>query len=282
VNVILPSATGDLWSALSDNPDAAVCAGGTDILVKIRTGVTQPGSLVCLERLDDFKGIRDDGDAIYIGASVTHTEILASPLIRTFLAVLEKAVHLLGSPPIRNMATIGGNICTASPAGDTLPPLYALGAELEIRSQSEQRWMPIDRFILGPGKTALRKGEILAGVRVKKPERTVIHHFEKVGQRKAMSISIASLAALVRMDSPEKIGTVSLAWGSVGPTVIRSKEIESALTGAELSVKGLKKVFPLIEHAVFPINDVRASAAYRRRVSSNLLLRLVVSCRGGV
>ena len=282
MNVILPSTTEDLWRALSDDPDAVVCAGGTDILVKIRAGVTQPGSLVCLERLDDFKGIRDDGDAIYIGASVTHTEILASPVIRTFLPVLEKAVHLLGSPPIRNMATIGGNICTASPAGDTLPPLYALGAELEIRSQSEQRWMPIDRFILGPGKTALRKGEILAGVRVRKPESFAIHHFEKVGQRKAMSISIASLAALVRMDSPERIGTVSLAWGSVGPTVIRSKEIESALTGAELSVKGLKKVFPLIEDAVFPISDVRASAVYRRRVSANLLLRLVVSCRGGV
>ncbi|MBP1734354.1 MAG: molybdopterin dehydrogenase, FAD-binding [Deltaproteobacteria bacterium] len=282
MNVILPTTTKDLWRALNHNPDGVVCAGGTDILVKIRAGVTQPACLICLERLDDFKGIRDDGDVIYIGASVTHTEILASPVIRTFLPVLEKAVHILGSPPVRNMATIGGNICTASPAGDTLPPLYALGAELEIRSQSEQHWLPIDRFILGPGKTALRKGEILAGVRVRKPEGLTIHHFEKVGQRKAMSISIASLAALVTMDGPERIGTATLAWGSVGPTVVRSEEIESALIGAALSVKGLKKVFPLIEHAVSPISDVRASAVYRRRVSANLILRLVVRCRGGI
>lgn len=280
MNVILPSTTEDLWRVLDDNSDAVVCAGGTDILVKIRAGMIQPATLVCLERLDDLKGIRDDGDTVYIGAATTHTEILASPVIRSFLPVLEKAVHVLGSPPIRNMATIGGNICTASPAGDTLPPLYALNAKVEIRSQSERRLMPIDCFVLGPGRTVLRKGEILAGLHVRKPDGFVIHHFEKVGQRKAMSISIVSLAALIKMDDPGRIAAISLAWGSVGPVVIRSKEIESALTGAELSEKGLKNVFPLIENAISPISDMRASAAYRKRVSANLVLRLAVSCRG--
>ncbi|HBA56150.1 MAG TPA: molybdopterin dehydrogenase [Syntrophorhabdus aromaticivorans] len=274
MNVLLPSTTEDLWRMLGGNPDMAVCAGGTDILVKVRAGMIRPTSLVCLERLDDFRGIRDEGNAISIGACTTHTEILGNPTITAFLPILQKAVHVLGSPPIRNMATLGGNICTASPAGDTLPALSVLGTELELRSQSGVRRMPIDQFVIGPGKTALREGEVLTSVRVRKPEGEYIHHFEKVGQRQAMSISIASLAALVKVDSTDRIENISLAWGSVGPTVIRSKEIEASLIGTKLSVENIKQVFPLVDRALSPISDVRASSDYRRRVSANLLLRL--------
>ncbi|OPX95377.1 MAG: Nicotinate dehydrogenase FAD-subunit [Syntrophorhabdus sp. PtaB.Bin006] len=281
MNVLLPSTIEDLWRILGDNPDTVVYAGGTDLLVKVRAGTIRPTSLVCLERLDDFRGIRDEGNAISIGACTTHTEILANPTITAFLPILQKAVHVLGSPPIRNMATLGGNICTASPAGDTLPALSVLGTELELRSQSGVRRMPIDQFVIGPGKTALREGEVLTSVRVRKPEGEYIHHFEKVGQRQAMSISIASLAALVKLDRTDRIENISLAWGSVGPTVIRSREVETALTGTKLSVEVLKQVFPLIDRVLSPISDVRASSTYRRRVSANLLLRLAVreGCR---
>jgi len=120
----------------------------------------------------------------------------------------------------------------------------------------------------------LREGEVLTSVRVRKPEGEYIHHFEKVGQRQAMSISIASLAALVKVDSTDRIENISLAWGSVGPTVIRSKEIEASLIGTKLSVENIKQVFPLVDRALSPISDVRASSDYRRRVSANLLLRL--------
>ncbi len=274
MKVILPQTVEELWRILGDEPEAALLAGGTDLLVKVRAGAVEPAALICLQRLEELRGIAEEADVVYIGACATHTEILSSSVVRTFLPILEKAVHLLGSPPVRNMGTIGGNICTASPAGDTLPALYALGAELELLSQYEQRRLAIDQFILGPGKTALRKGEILAGVRVKKPEGSIIHHFEKVGQRKAMSISIASLAALVRVGQAGKMVEVSLAWGSVGPTVVRSREAENTLVGAELSAEILKKAFPAVEAAVSPIDDVRASAAYRRCVSANLLLRL--------
>jgi xanthine dehydrogenase FAD-binding subunit len=281
MNVLLPSTIEDLWRILGDNSDKAVCAGGTDILVKVRAGIVRPASLVCLERLDDFKGIRDEGNVIFIGSLTTHTEILANPTITAFLPILQKAVHVLGSPPIRNMATLGGNICTASPAGDTLPALSVLDAEVELWSRSEVRRMPIDQFVIGPGKTALRKGEVLAAVRVRKPEGEYIHHFEKVGQRQAMSISIASLAALVKVDRTDGIENIFLAWGSVGPTVIRSKEVETSLIGTKLSVENIKQVFPLVDRALSPISDVRASSTYRRRVSANLLLRLAVreGCR---
>lgn len=276
MNVIVPSTINELWSILGDCRDAALCAGGTDILVKVRAGIVRPAALVCLERLDDFRGIRDEGETVFIGACTTHTEILASPIVAACFPVLRNAVHVLGSPPVRNMATIGGNICTASPAGDTLPALYVLDAELEIRSQTGMYLLPVGEFITGPGKTVIRSGEVLAGVRIRK-KGLHVQHFEKVGQRKAMSISIASLAATACLDEAKKIEKISLAWGSVGPTVIRSEEIEAALIGKKLAADELRSVFPLIKKVVSPISDVRAGAFYRKTVSANLLLRLSVN-----
>lgn len=274
MNVILPASMAELWYILENEPHPALCAGGTDIMVKVRAGTAKADTLVCLESLQGLKGIRDDGDAIFIGACTTHTDILGNEIVRTAVPILTKAVHVLGSPPIRNMATIGGNICTASPAGDTLPPLYALDAEVALWSRRGKRRIPIDQFVLGPGKTALRNGEIVEGVGIKKPESRSICHFEKVGQRKAMSISIASLAAVIRTERSGAIERISLAWGSVGPTVARSKEIERTLIGKRLDARALKKVAPLVDKTISPISDVRAGADYRRAVSANLLLRL--------
>jgi xanthine dehydrogenase FAD-binding subunit len=274
MKVSIPATLEELWNILEEQPDAVIVAGGTDVFVKLRAGTISPASLVCLEKLKELRGIRDEGGSIRIGASTTHTELLSNEIITASIPLLARAVHLLGSPPIRNMATLGGNICTASPAGDTLPPLYTLDAEVALRSRHEKRSIPIDRFILGPGKTALRKGEIIEGVTVLKPAKQTIDHFEKVGQRKAMSISIASLAALVYVGSGDLIEEISLAWGSVGPTVVRSKEIEEALIGHALTLDSLMDVFPMVADAISPISDVRAGADYRRRVSCNLLLRL--------
>jgi CO/xanthine dehydrogenase FAD-binding subunit len=273
MNVTLPATMGELWSILEDQPDAVLCAGGTDVLVKVRAGAIRPQPLVCLEKLGDLRGIRDDGESIFIGSCTTHTELLASATVRASIPLLAEAVHVLGSPPVRNMATLGGNLCTASPAGDTLPPLYVLDAVVVLRSGEGRRCISVDRFILGPGRTALQKGEIVEGVVVTKPK-TAINHFEKVGQRKAMSISIASLAGLVETGSGDTVRRICLAWGSVGPTVIRSKAIEESLTGERLTIENLRKIFPMVRQVISPISDVRAGAEYRKSVSCNLLLRL--------
>lgn len=274
MRVTIPETFGELWDILEDQPGAVIVAGGTDVFVKIRAGTISPESLVCLEKLQELRGIRNEGGSIFIGACTTHTEILSNEIIHASIPLLAKAVHVLGSPPIRNMATIGGNIGTASPAGDTLPPLYALGTEILLRSRQGKRRLPVNRFILGPGKTALRKGEIIEGVAITKPGKPSISHFEKVGQRKGMSISIASLAALVEAGSGDLIERISLAWGSVGPTIVRSTAIEKALIGERLTIEHLRKVFPMIAQVISPISDVRAGADYRKKVSCNLLLRL--------
>lgn len=274
--VYLPRTLTELWSYLDVEPEAQVYAGGTDLLVKMRNHwLSTAPALICMERLGELQEVREIGDGILIGATVTHTELLRHPLIFFYLPVLVQALQTLGSPLIRNMGTIGGNICTASPAGDTLPPLYILQAEVELRSHDTFRILPIREFITGPGETQLQKGEIMTGIRLKKPERYNVHHFEKIGQRKSMACAVASMAAMLRLSPDGIIEAARLAWGSVGPTIVTDAALEDTLIGKKLSRGTLTDAMQRIRQIVTPIDDVRASADYRRTVSGNLLLRLL-------
>jgi CO/xanthine dehydrogenase FAD-binding subunit len=278
--VRLPGSLSELWELLDETPDAMVYAGGTDLLVKMRGGLVNPGSLICLERVEELKGVIDLGGSIRIGACTTHTQLLNDPPIRNSFPVLKQALSVLGSPLVRNMGTIGGNLCTASPAGDTLPPLYALGAEVELKSRRGARQMRIADFITGPGKTRLGDGEILAAIHVAKPPASCVHHFEKVGLRNALACSVVSLAALLDLSPDGVVKDVALAWGSVGPTIISSPEAEAALRGGKLTREALHEAARLTREAVSPITDLRADADYRRTVAANLLFRLALV--GGV
>jgi CO/xanthine dehydrogenase FAD-binding subunit len=255
--------------------DTRVVAGGTDVLIGIRSGVPAAGCLLDITRLPELKEIAERGGELFVGAGVTVSEILSSAAVGRFAPALQKAASAFGSRQIRNMATIGGNVCRASPAGDTLPPLYALDAEVELQSHDASRRIPLREFIVGPGRTALGAGEILRGIWLKGAPDFRVHRFEKVGNRKALAVSIVSLAALLHVSDSGVIERVRLAWGSVAPTVVRSLRVESFLTGKPLSSGTLDEAVPLVHQAVSPIDDIRASAAYRRTVAGNLLLRLV-------
>lgn len=273
--VFLPQKLEDLWDILKWEPHAAIYAGGTDLLVRMKSGALDPPCLVCLERIGALQGIRDDGQELFIGSATTHSRLLEDPLIREHFPVLAKAVSLLASPPIRHMGTIGGNIVTASPAGDTLPALYVLGAEVEIGSGSGSRRLPLASFIRGPGSVDLQPGEVLTGVWLQKAPRWNVHHYEKIGRRKAQACAIVSMAAILEMSDEGRIEKARLAWGSVGPTVVTSAAAEECITGGDLCLKTLKPAVKLVQDAVSPIDDVRASAEYRRTVAGALLLRLV-------
>ncbi|MBF0527328.1 MAG: xanthine dehydrogenase family protein subunit M [Deltaproteobacteria bacterium] len=272
--VFLPRTLDELWDLLLRRPEAVIYAGGTDVLVKLRAGLIAASGLICLERIEELKAVQDQGDEVYIGAATTHRTLLADPVIQEHFPVLIRALNVLGSPPVRNMGTIGGNLVTASPAGDTLPPLYVLDAEVEVRWGGGAKRLPLSQFILGPGRTSLGPGQLLTGVRLKKSADYNVHHFEKVGQRKALAIAVVSLAAVLKVSDSGLIEKARLAWGSVGPTVIRSAEVESALEGRMISRNTLTRAAALAQTAVSPIDDIRASGAYRRTVAGNLLLRL--------
>jgi CO/xanthine dehydrogenase FAD-binding subunit len=274
--VFLPENLDQLWDMLDHHPDAAIYAGGTDLLVQIRAGTAKPGVLICLERLEELKRIEISDDTIYIGAATPHTRIIESPIIRGDLAVLREALSRLGSPPIRNAGTIGGNIVNASPAADSLPPLYLLDALLELASRNQTRIVPIKEFITGPGATDLRPGEILSRILVKKPSGYDIHHFEKVGRRKSQACSIASFAAMLKLSNSGIIERAAFAWGSVGPVIVTSDEINRAVVGKRLERQTLALISEQVKSIVDPISDVRAGAEYRRAVAAALLVRLAV------
>lgn len=272
--LVLPRSLPELWDALDAWPEARLYAGGTDLLVWLRNGKIQAERLICLERLDELRGSSEREGWIRLGAGATHAALLADPLVTQRLPLLAQALRILGSPLTRNAGTLGGNVCTASPAGDALPPLYALDAELELESRNGARRLPLARFILGPGATALAQGEILRAVWVRPAAPESIEHFEKVGRRQAMSLAVVSLAAIIERDAAGRVTRARLAWGGAGPTVLRLLDAERALLGRPLSTQSLGEAAALARACLRPIDDERASAAYRRQVGGNLLLRL--------
>jgi len=280
MNVLTPRELPELFATLAATPGARLLAGGTDLLVRLRAaqgrGEATPEALLRLDGIEALRGVKRLADGgLRLGAACTHAELLAHPLLRAELPELAIALSNLGSPPIRNMGTLGGNICTASPAGDTLPPLMALGAELELASASGARRMALCDFITGPGRTRLEPGEVLAAVLVPPMPTFQVRHFEKVGRRSALAVAVVSLAALLRLERG-RIAEARLAWGSVGPTVWRCPAAEAALAGQRLTLSALGRAAGIVREHIRPIDDVRASAEYRRQVAGNLLLRLAV------
>lgn len=279
MNVLTPRNLPELFAAL-DSPGAQLLAGGTDLLVRLRAAAREgralPERLVRLDGIADLRGVSREADGgLRLGAACTHAELLAHPLVRSGLPALVTALCDLGSPPIRNMGTLGGNVCTASPAGDTLPPLMVLGAEVELVSASGTRRMALAEFIAGPGRTRLEPGEALAAVLVPPGLEFQVQHFEKVGRRSALAVAVVSLAALLRLERG-RVVEARLAWGSVAPTIWRCPAAEAALVGQRLTLSALGRVAALVREQVQPIDDLRASADYRRQVAGNLLLRLAL------
>ncbi len=272
--VLLPDSLEALWAEMDAHPQARLFAGGTDLLVHLHTGRAQAGDLIGLERIGELRGVREDGDAIFIGATTPVTRLIEDARIAGEFPVLTAALATIGGPALRNMATLGGNLCTASPAGDSLPALYVLEAELVLQSRHGQRKVSIREFILGPGRTALAAGEIVSAIRLRRNHGFNLQHFEKVGQRQAHAISIASLAVCATLSDDQTVSTIRCAWGSVGPTMVESETVHAALLGRVLNEATLAEAAEAARMAVAPIDDIRATAAYRRQVAGNLLFRL--------
>ncbi|WP_285905997.1 FAD binding domain-containing protein [Pseudodesulfovibrio pelocollis] len=275
--LFLPTDLSETLALLADHPEARIMAGGTDLLVRLRAAGRTPGTLVCLERVAELGRIEAletaTGPAVRIGAAATITDLLRSDTVRQRLPLLHRAASAFAAPTVRNAATIGGNICTASPAADTLPALHVMNASVELASRRGARILPMPHFVTGPGRTALEPDEVLTGVVVPVPRIFTIHHFEKVGQRQAMAIAVVSLTAMLAVEDG-RIRDARLAWGSVGPTIVRCPEAEAILRGSRLTLTALTEAARAARRAVAPISDVRATADYRRQVAGNLLLRL--------
>ncbi len=251
---------------LSSVKDATILAGGTDLLVEINFGRLRPARVVAIDRVDELKDFSRNGH-IRMGALVTYTRMLEND---AGSVALQEAARPIGSPQIRNVATIGGNLGTCSPAGDTLPVLAALEATVVLRSKNGERRVPFADFMTGPKKSVRRPDELI--VAAEWDDAGPAQTFMKVGTRNAMVIAVAGLALVVHR-ARRRVG---VGLGSCGPTIIRATEAERFAAGlleqagwdrrSRPSDAAAKEFGRLVASAAKPIDDVRGTAAYRRHV----------------
>src|SRR5689334_16224965 len=201
---------------------ARLIAGGTDVLVELQRGVRPTETLIDLTAVRALRYLRDEGDRILLGALATHNDVLASRACIERALPLAQACWEVGAPQIRTRATIAGNLVTASPANDTIPPLLALGAELVLASAIGERVVPLSEFYPGFRRTVLRPDELIREIRVPALPPTARGLFVKLGLRRAQAISVIDVAFVVDFDG-EVVGEARLALGCVAPTVVRAR-----------------------------------------------------------
>jgi len=273
-------------SALLANGDGAVRAfqGGTDLLIRMRGGFVRPERVVDLKSLPGMREIRRSPDGwLGVGAACTMNQVAAHPLVQASYDLLAQACNAVASYQLRNRATVGGNCCNASPAADTAPALYCLDAVAEVYGPNGARRIPIAEFFVKPGRTALGKGEFLTSIRLPPSSPNAQGVFNKLGRTKLGDISIVSVAVYswtiddgseTAEDRPSSIihRRWAIALGAVGPTPLRAPEAEAAL-GADWSPEGIRRAADRAAAAARPIDDIRASAAYRRAMVAVLARR---------
>jgi CO/xanthine dehydrogenase FAD-binding subunit len=272
-----PATWSEALAMKAAHPDAMPIAGGTDMMVEINLDRHRPTAVIDLTRAGDVTWGFDSG-LMRVGAGVTYSRIIEE---LPFLPGLAMASRTVGSPQIRNRGTVGGNLGTASPAGDALPPLLACGALVELASASGTRRVPIDEFFTGPKKNVTRKDELIAAFLI--PTAKGGQQFSKVGTRNAMVIAVCSFA--IDIDPiRRRIGT---GIGSAGPTPMRAIEGEQFIEGvfgeeklwdtrADVGESALARFGELVASAARPIDDIRGTAAYRRHALAILARRALV------
>ena len=268
----------ELGDAL-DRDGAFLIAGGTDLMVKMRAGSVHPRLLVDISRVDALREISTQPSGLTIGSAALVAEILAAPAVSANYPLLAAVLRSLGSAQIRNRATLGGNLANASPAADSPLALLAYEARVTLARAGTERSLPLHEFFLGPGRTALARGEYIRSVDLPTARTDWDVFFHKVGRRRALTIGIASVAGLVALRG-RTVVDVRLAAGSVAPTPIRLRAVENLVRGQELDGERIAAAHAAAFREVSPIDDVRATALYRRTVASDLVARFLRESKG--
>ncbi len=258
------------------SPGGQVLAGGTDFYPALGERLPQ-GRIVDITALREIRGITVEPDHIRIGGLTTWTDVIKTPLPRCFDA-LKAAAREVGSVQIQNRGTVAGNLCNASPAADGVPPLLALDAEVELASTTGSRRIPLEQFLAGSRKTQRRPDEILEAVLVPRSIENAASAFLKLGARRYLVISISMVAVVVQADATGDISEAHVAVGSCSAKALRLPDLERALSGLPFK-RGIGAVVqPAHLTPLTPIDDVRATAAYRRDASLTLVQRALDAC----
>lgn len=261
-------------------PRARLIAGGTDLLLELERGTRTAPVLIDISRVPGLDGITPEGETLRLGPLVTHNRLVASAVVRERAFPLAQAAWSVGAPAIRNRGTLGGNLITASPANDTIPPLIAMDATLILRSTRGERQVPLRNFYRGVRQVDLAPDEMLAEIRVPAMAPGERGVFLKLALRQALAVSVVNAAVIVRMERGAVV-RARVAIGSVAPTVLRACEAEGVLVGGPLTEERIAEAAALAARAAVPIDDLRAGAEYRREMVHVLVQRALAILSAG-
>lgn len=266
---LAPTSVDEAVTMLAERPEAAVLAGGTNLLVQLKEQHRQESALLSLRHVPELHALSYSGD-LNIGAAVTMQRLAADPIIRQDFHALSVAAGLIGSVQTRNMATIGGNICNASPSADTAPSLLALQAQVVLVSASGVRTMPLAQFFVSSGKTALGPGELLREIILPAPPECAGSAYVRHIPRQAMDISVVGVAAALALDEEGQIADAHVALGAVAPTPLLATATAGYLVGRRPGEAVWEHAGDLAAEEAQPVDDVRGSIAYRRHLVREL------------
>ncbi len=267
----LDEACGLMWEL---RERAKVVAGGTDLVIGLRNGDLTPECLVDVTRLHELRKIEERDGEILIGAGVTHSELASSAMVRDYAGILSEAASCVGSPQIRNLGTLGGNIANSSPAADTVPPLLVLNAELTLISREGEREVRLSEFLEGPYKNGLKPYEILARIRFRKLARFEKAAFVRLARREAMAVARMSLAVVLRLEE-RRIRDLRIAAGSVTPKPERISDAETFLEGRVPDGEALRSAARKISETMVRRSGIRPSTSYKKPVVEALFVRVM-------
>lgn len=254
-------------------PRKRFLCGGTDMMIRLKEDLVKEDVIIDLSRVAELDGVRENSGVIYVGAGTRHADLAVSPLLLEHGRALAIAASRVGGPQIRNLGTIGGNVANASPAGDTIPALIVLDAMVSIASRAGSREVAVIDFFTGPGRSVLAPDELVTGFHFPATGSDELTGFGKLGSRQAMTISTANMAFYFRIGVGRRIAEARIAFGSVAPTVIRAHKTEELFRQLPpiLSWDAIRGAAQMAWKEVSPIDDLRATAVYRKEATVGLL-----------
>ena len=279
---LMPTSLSEACSLLEEHQGKIkIKAGGTDMIVRLSHRAVKPDFLMGLKKIPDLKQISFTPEAgLTIGALALLREVELNPLVLEQAPMLARAAHATATVQIRNMGTVMGNVCNASPSADNIPTLVAMNASIVASSGAQEREIPLDEFFLGPGRSALQPNEIATAIKVPTVAANSGVSYQKISPRSKVDIAAVNIGALVTLDKAGKCQAVRISMGAVGPTPLRATQAEDFLLGQEITDETLAEAGRLAAEDASPITDVRASREYRKLMVEVLTTRALKEAAG--
>jgi len=267
---VTPTSLSEALDALAANPALVPLAGATDLMVYLEAGVLKPCTFLNLQELHDLKPPRRAGETLILGALTTYRDVRAGQVKEQF-PMLASAAREVGALAIQNRGTWAGNIANASPAADGVPALMAYDAEVHLNSRKGERVVPLHRFYTGYKQMDRRVDELITSIHLPAPRPGWQEYFRKVGARRFQAISKTLLAGRILLGADKRVDDVRMVFASVAPYTLRAVQTESVIRGRQITPDVIEEAVKAIQDEIHPIDDIRSTEVYRRRVTSNLV-----------